>query len=65
MRQHFYGFKIDRLKRLARRSSGVKPRHIQEMLNQISMSISTEHLPKSSIEMYWNFPFCLGIGLNI
>ena len=47
---------MNRLKRLVRQSNGVKPRYIQEMLNQIHMGISAEHRPKSSIEMCWNFP---------
>ena len=48
---------MNRLKRLVRPSNGVKPRYIQEMLNQINMSISAEHLPDSSIKCAGITPF--------
>lgn len=52
-----YHYKIGRLKRLAGQSSGGKPRYILKMLNRISMSISAEYLPKSSIECAGTSPF--------
>ena len=55
--------KENELKRLVRQSNRVKRRYIEEILNQIRMSISTEHPPKPYIECAEIFHF-VSVCLN-